>query len=135
MTVAGLLRNSDFGLLPGYWTVRQVLKTPHWIKILREGCDPAEAVEGIDFERMPVDWRPCGITLGCCPNHNQGVPGCGNEYLDAYGGCEAIAMGLPNDIQYAEVLCKGELDNVSTPRTPSTPPTPSSPRTPFVRWR
>ena len=52
---------------------------------------------------------------------------CGNESLDAYGGCEAIAMGLPNDIQYDEVSCMGELDNVSTPRTSSTPPTPSTP--------
>ena len=118
LTVAGLLRNSDFGLLPGHWTVREVLNTPHWIKILREVCNPAQAVEDIDFERMPVDWRPCAITLGCCPGHSKGVPGCGEECLDSYGGCEAVAMATPHDILCKEISCNVDLDSVSTPPTP-----------------
>ena len=118
LTVAGLLRNSDFGLLPGHWTVREVLDTSHWIRILREGCNPAKAVEGIDFERMPVDWRPRAITLGCCPRHNKGVPGVGDECLDTYGGCEAMAMGTPHDIMCANVPCNVDLETVRTPPTP-----------------
>ena len=118
LTVAGLLRNSDFGLLPGHWTVRKVLNTSHWIKILREGCNPAQALEDIDFERMPVDWRPCAVILGCCPGHSKGVPGLGEECLDSYGGCEAVAMGTPHDILCKEIPCNVDLDSVSTPPTP-----------------
>ena len=118
LTVAALLRNRDFGLLPGHWTVRDVVNTKHWIQILREGCDPAEAVEGIDFKRMPVDWSPSAVLLGCCPKHNKGVHGVADDCLDWYGGCQAVAMGLPHVITSPDVPCNVDLDNVSTPPTP-----------------
>ena len=101
------------------WTARQLINTPHWIKILVPP-GPGPVIRGRHYEiAEPIGWAPAQVIFQRADGRNMiAMP------EDSASQCEADWIILSNYKRNVEVSSPHveEVDEVTSPPTPPTPP-------------
>ena len=54
----------NYGLIPGAWTIQQLLNTGPWVEVKKSPQFGKRAVENVHFEHKNVHWLPDQVLFG-----------------------------------------------------------------------